>query len=95
HDCSHQEFLYPIFQFLTSVSLFLLVDFICCSRRAALPFAKGSAVVREEQRGRSRTANNFALEKMLIWPTFFKKRRCDFNVYRCCQDTNKVESDHP
>ena len=30
---------------------------ICRSRRAALPFAKGSAVVREEQRGRSRTAN--------------------------------------
>jgi len=43
---------------------FLLVVFICRSRRAALPFAKGSAVVREEQRGRSRTANNFALEKM-------------------------------
>ena len=46
---------------LTSVYRFLLVVFICCSRRAALPFAKGSAVVREEQRGRSRTANNFAL----------------------------------
>ena len=46
---------------LTSVSLFLLVVFICCSRRAARLFAKGSAVVREEQRGRSRTANNFAL----------------------------------
>jgi len=46
---------------LTSVYRFLLVVFICCSRRAALPFAKSSAVVREEQRGRSRTANNFAL----------------------------------
>ena len=28
----------------------------CCSRSAALLFAKSNAVVREEQRGRSRTA---------------------------------------
>ncbi len=29
----------------------------CCSRRAARSFAKSNAVVREEQRGRSRTVN--------------------------------------
>ena len=42
-------------------SLIPFDEVICCSRRAALLFAKGSAVVREEQRGRSRTVNNFAL----------------------------------
>ena len=32
-----------------------------CSRRATWSFAKSNVVVREEQRGRSRTVNNFAL----------------------------------
>ncbi len=38
-------------------------EFICCSRKATLPFAKGSAVVREEQRGRSRTVNKSSVHK--------------------------------
>ena len=60
-DFSLQEVKHPISLFLTSVSLFLLVVFICRSRTTALPFANDSAVVREEQRCSSRTANNFAL----------------------------------
>jgi len=42
---------------LKGISLFIHRHSICRSRRAALPFAKSSGVVREEQRGRSRTAN--------------------------------------
>ncbi len=60
-DFSLQEVKHPISLFLTSVSLFLLVVFICRSRTTALPFANDSAVVREGQRCSSRTANDFAL----------------------------------
>ena len=72
---------------------FLLVVFICRCASATLLFAKSNVIVHEEQRCRSRTANNFALQKMQMCTSFFKKRKCDFNVsliYRCCQDASKV-----
>ena len=51
-------------------------EFICCSRKATLPFAKGSAVVREEQRGRSRTVN-----KSLVCSVLKKVDRLNLESY--------------
>jgi hypothetical protein len=55
--------MHPISLCLISVSLFLLIAFICRSRTATLSFANDHVTVREEQRGASRTANKNAVLK--------------------------------
>ena len=54
---------YPILLNQLSVSLFLLVDFICRCASTRLPMRFGSAVDAHQQRERCASANNFAVQK--------------------------------